>query len=159
VLLKPGRLTDQELDVLLHVAAGMENDERTEEMAKVMTDHALKGWDNERGGLYDGGYYYEEGGELEILMESKNWWAQAETLNTLLIMADKYPDDPQGYFSKFQKQWNYIHTYLIDHEHGGWFSAGLDNSPQVKEQRKSHIWKTPYHTGRALLNCVQRLSS
>jgi mannobiose 2-epimerase len=90
-------------------------------------------------------------------MDSKNWWAQAEGLNSLLIMADLFPEDKWNYFEKFQKQWEYIKKYIIDPEHGEWYSGGLDKEPQHKMGRKGHIWKTPYHNFRSLANSVQRL--
>ena len=137
---------------------GIENDPITLEIAKKMVDHALQhGWDKDAGGFYDGGYYFKGDKELTIVKDSKNWWAQAECLNTLLIMADLFPDDKLDYFDKFQKQWDYIQKYMIDQEHGEWYSGGLDKEPHHKMGRKGHIWKTPYHNFRSLANCVQRL--
>lgn len=129
-------------------------------ISKKMVDHSLRwGWDNIAGGLYDGGYYFADSDSLIIIMEGKNWWAQAEGLNTLLIMADYFPEDRMDYFGKFQQQWEYINTYLIDKENGDWYAGGLDKEPHLKEARKGHIWKTPYHNFRSLTNCVQRLRS
>jgi mannobiose 2-epimerase len=34
---------------------------------------------------------------ITILYDSKNWWAQAEGMNTLLLLADHFPDDPMQY--------------------------------------------------------------
>lgn len=137
---------------------GIENDTRTWEVGKKMVDHALRyGWDDDAGGFYDGGYYFQGQLQPEVVKDTKNWWAQAEGLNTLLIMADLYPDDDWDYFSKFEKQWNYIQEYLIDHEHGEWYSGGLDKQPQHRSTQKGHIWKTAYHNFRSLDNCVQRL--
>lgn len=137
---------------------GISNDPRTLEIAKRMVDHALQnGWDNKVGGFYDGGYYFKDRKEHRVIKDSKNWWAQAEGLNTLLIMADLFPDDQWNYFDKFQKQWDYIKKYMIDPEYGEWYSGGLDKEPQHKMGRKGHIWKTPYHNFRSLANSVHRL--
>jgi cellobiose epimerase len=137
---------------------GMPNDQRTLEVGKSMVDHSLRfGWDDENGGFYDGGYYFAGEEEPRVVKGTKNWWAQAEGLNTLLIMADLYPEDEWEYFSKFEKQWEYINTNLIDHEHGEWFSGGIDLQPEFKEGRKGHAWKTAYHNFRSLANCVNRL--
>lgn len=136
------------------------NEPVTMEIAKKMVDHSLlNGWDRKTGGFYDGGYYFKGQEDLKIIKDTKNWWAQAEGLNTLLIMADHFPEDKLDYFGKFQKQWAYIKTYLIDQEHGGWYPGGLDKEPDQKKARKGHIWKTPYHNFRSLANCVQRLRS
>jgi mannobiose 2-epimerase len=137
---------------------GLENDYKTWEIGKKMVDHALTfGWDESKGGFVDGGYYFPGRENPETLKDTKNWWAQAEGLNTLLIMADLYPDDPQRYFEKFRKQWDYIQQYLIDHVHGEWYSGGLDKQPDLKREKKGHIWKTAYHNFRSLNNCEMKL--
>ena len=137
-------------------ALGLHEDPKTMEIAKKMTDHALeKGFDESIGGLYDEGYYFKNASDITIIRDSKNWWAQAETLNTLLIMYDHYGES--HYYDKFLLQWNYIDTYLIDHENGAWYAGGLDKEPKRKTGNKSGIWKGAYHTARAMMNVSQRL--
>jgi mannobiose 2-epimerase len=137
---------------------GMEEDQETHRITKKLTDHTLEtGWDEEVGGFYDIGYYFPGDEELTIVEETKNWWAQAEGLNTLLIMSDLYSNDPHDYFEKFLKQWEYIQNNLIDHEHGGWYDSGLDKEPESKMNLKAQIWKGNYHTIRSLLNCLEIL--
>jgi cellobiose epimerase len=141
-------------------ALGLTNDTLTAIVGKRMVDHALhNGWDKNLGGFYNEGYYFKGVDSITIIFASKNWWAQAEGLNTLLLMADKYPGDPMHYYAKFTKQWNYIQTYLIDHTNGDWYEEGLDQEPQRKTALKGHIWKEAYHNFRALENCIQRLKS
>ncbi|HEY5564471.1 MAG TPA: AGE family epimerase/isomerase, partial [Rhodothermia bacterium] len=121
---------------------------------KVMVDHALKyGWDQEFGGFFDGGYYFDPAGPPENVMDGKIWWVQAEGLNALLLMAERFPNDRRRYFDRFVKQWRYVKAYLIDHDRGGWFWAGLDREPERRDYLKAHMWKGPYHDGRALMNC------
>ncbi|CAN5439939.1 cellobiose 2-epimerase [soil metagenome] len=137
---------------------GIENDEKTLEIGKKMVDHSLnKGWDTKTGGFYDGGYYFKGDDDVTIVKDTKNWWAQAEGLNTLLMMADIFPDDPLNYEQKFYQLWDYTQRYLIDSEHGGWYSGGIDKQPDLKTGTKGNIWKTSYHTGRSLMNCMRRL--
>jgi cellobiose epimerase len=139
-------------------ALGIKDNARTLQIGKKMVDHALtKGWDNDTGGFYDEGYYFKDKEDITIIRDTKNWWAQAEGLNTLLIMADQFPDDELQYFEKFKTIWNYINTNLIDHEHGEWYSGGLDKEPQQRTALKGHIWKAAYHQYRAMANCVQKL--
>ncbi len=139
-------------------ALGMEDDPETNEIAKLLTDHTLEtGWDSETGGFYDLAYYFPGEDEITIVRDTKNWWAQSEGLNTLLIMANKYPDDPHNYFEKFVQQWEYINEYLIDHEKGGWYNSGIDKQPESVTSRKSHIWKGNYHTLRALMRVLEGL--
>ncbi|RFS26369.1 N-acylglucosamine 2-epimerase [Chitinophaga silvatica] len=152
---------DVETAYLMEEAAtviGKHNDPLTLAVGKKMVDHALKvGWDQQLGGFYDEGYYFKDKEGCTIINKSKNWWAQAEGLNTLLIMAERYPNDPMQYYQRFLKLWEYVQTYLIDHEHGDWYEEGLDNEPFRKTALKAHIWKCTYHNFRALSNCIQRL--
>jgi mannobiose 2-epimerase len=125
-----------------------------------MVDHALKnGWDSQLGGFYDEAYYFKGDPKITVIKDSKNWWAQAEGLNTLLLMADHFPDDPMRYYDKFLLLWKYTQTYLIDHTYGDWYEEGLDKEPQRKTALKGHIWKADYHNYRALTNCIDRLRS
>lgn len=141
----------KEADETLHKKA----DPRTLEVGKRMLDHALKfGWDKKNGGFYDRGYYFTENSNPKIIKDSKNWWAQAEGLNTLLIFSQLYPADSLHYGDAFEKLWKYTQTYLIDHEHGDWYEEGLDNDPDRKLALKSHIWKATYHNFRSLSNCI-----
>ncbi len=137
---------------------GLKNDTTTLRIAKKMVDHALKnGWDENAGGFYDEGYYFKDKPGITITHDTKNWWAQAEGLNTLLMMSDLFPDDDHLYYEKFKKLWQYCDTYLIDHEYGDWYEGGLDKQPDKKMGLKGHIWKATYHQFRSLINCMHRL--
>jgi len=139
-------------------ALGLRNDTLTLRTGKRMVDHALRnGWDETIGGFYDEGYYFKDSPVISIIKDSKNWWAQAEGLNTLLIMSDLYPNDPLHYFDKFTLLWKYAQTYLIDDTYGDWYEEGLDKEPNRKTALKGHIWKATYHQFRALMNCTDRL--
>ncbi|WP_458984764.1 AGE family epimerase/isomerase [Pontibacter sp. CAU 1760] len=139
-------------------ALGLEHDSKTMQIAKKMADHTIRtGFDNTVGGFYDGGYYFKGKEGITILRDSKNWWAQAEGLNTLLLMSDLYPNDALPYYDLFLQQWNYIDKYIIDHEHGDWYPGGIDKEPKQKTALKAQIWKASYHQFRALANVVQRL--
>ena len=140
-------------------ALGYKNDSITLMTGKKLVDHALKnGWDKQVGGFYDEGFYFKGDSVITILKESKNWWAQAEGLNTLLLMSDYFPHDPHQYFEKFKTLWTYTQTYLIDHQWGDWYDEGLDKSPERRTALKSQIWKATYHNYRSLSNCVDRLN-
>ncbi|MCX6168250.1 MAG: AGE family epimerase/isomerase [Ignavibacteriales bacterium] len=138
---------------------GIQNDTTTLRIAKKMVDHSfINGWDKKFGGLYDGGYYFAGQKEISIIKETKEWWAQAEALNSFLMMSELFPNDPLNYFEKFCLQWDYIKKYLIDNEYGGWYWGGIDKVPDNKFYPKGTIWKGNYHTSRALINCINRLS-
>lgn len=127
-------------------------------VGKRMLDHSLRtGWDRAVGGFYEAGYYFAGRDILTVVDDTKNWWAQAEGLNSLLIFGDLYPDDPMRYHDRFLEQWHYVNSYLIDHEHGGWYAGGIDKQPQMRLALKGQIWKAAYHDGRALMNVSRRL--
>jgi cellobiose epimerase len=141
-------------------ALGYKNDSITLMIGKKLVDHALKnGWDNSTGGFYDEGFYFKGNTAITILKESKNWWAQAEGLNSLLMMSAYFPNDPHRYFEKFKTLWLYTQTYLIDHQYGDWYDEGLDKSPERRTALKAQIWKAAYHNYRSLSNCVERLNN
>jgi mannobiose 2-epimerase len=124
-----------------------------------MLDHAIaNGWDSEYGGFWDAGYYFEGEEKCTIVQQIKNWWAQSEGLNALLIMSRIFPGE-KVYHEYFLKQWNYIKNYLLDHENGDWYEGGLDKEPHFKTGHKGHIWKAAYHTGRTLMNAVKIFSN
>ncbi|MCW5515796.1 AGE family epimerase/isomerase [Muriicola sp. Z0-33] len=126
----------------------------TLEKGKRMVDHALEtGWDNELGGFYDGGYYFKGKDEITIVNDNKNWWTQAEGLNSLLLFSQYYPEDPKKYRARFDQLWEYTNTYLLDDVNGGWYEWGTDKRPQAQEGLKGHIWKATYHNYRSLANC------
>jgi mannobiose 2-epimerase len=130
----------------------------TIERGKAMVDHALRwGWDDRLGGFYDAGEYDESRTEVTITQDGKNWWTQAEGLNSLLLLGDRCPGDSLAYHEKFLRQWAYIEAHLIDHERGGWYVAGTDTDPGAAERDKGSIWKGAYHDGRALMNVIRRL--
>jgi len=137
---------------------GYKNDTNTLAIAKKMIDHSLKnGWDKKNGGFYYEGYYYKDKEEIEIINSVKTWWVEAEGLNALLMMSKIYPEEKQ-YYEGFLLQWEYIKKYLVDHKNGGWYTEGLDNSPEMSNMPKAYNWKANYHNVRALMNCIEMLS-
>ncbi len=139
---------------------GLHHDQETVSRSKKMVDHVLDhGWDEEVGGIYDRGYYLPDTPGVTIIKDAKVWWSQVEALNTLLIMAQMYPDDPKDYYSKFQLQWDYIKTYMLDHDHGGILAEGTDKDHESTTRDKGGTWKVSYHTARSLMNCFNSLNS
>jgi cellobiose epimerase len=137
---------------------GWKKDDKTMRIAKKMVDHTINtSWDGKNGGFFDEGYYFKNKTGITIIKNSKNWWAQAEALNSLLLMADHFPHDRMQYFQKFKQQWQYIKTYIIDPVHGDWFEEGLDTRPERKTSLKGHIWKGTYHHLRSMSNCIKHL--
>ncbi|MFC2126717.1 AGE family epimerase/isomerase, partial [Bacteroidota bacterium] len=135
---------------------GMGEDEKTHQIAKRLVDHSIEsGWDDVNTGFYDAGKLID--GKIEIINDHKSWWGIIEGFNALLLMHYLYPDDPNNYYEKFDKNWTYIDTYLVDKEFGGWYSSGLDKNPGSEKGLKSHGWKTSYHNARGMVNCIRQL--
>jgi mannobiose 2-epimerase len=137
---------------------GIRNDTLTLKIAKRMVDHTLNhGFDKHFNGIFEGGYYFKGSDTTTVVMANKNWWSQAEGLNALLLFSKLYPQE-KVYKDAFYGLWNYVKKNLIDFEHGDWYVNGLDRSPEAKKQPKATAWKCNYHTGRALMNCIDMLN-
>jgi mannose/cellobiose epimerase-like protein (N-acyl-D-glucosamine 2-epimerase family)/cephalosporin-C deacetylase-like acetyl esterase len=133
-------------------ALGATDDPKTQHMARLLVDHVLAtGWDETHGGIYQEG---PMGGKPDAL--AKDWWPQFETLNSLLVMHEKYGSQTDKYFQAFLRQWEFIRDHQIDHEYPGVIeSVQADGTPITKD--KGRMWKAAYHDGRALLNVTDRL--
>ncbi len=149
---------DVETAFLLYEAAEALGKDEGGYLPKIRSfvEHSIKmGWDEKYGGLFDQGKYVD--GKMTILSSHKEWWSQAEALNSFLLMHCFFPDDPQNYYQRFEAQWEYISGYLIDNEHGGWYLNGLDVNKKFTKRAKASIWKGNYHTTRALVHCLTLL--
>ncbi|HSS96035.1 MAG TPA: AGE family epimerase/isomerase [Terriglobales bacterium] len=131
---------------------GHGHDPKTERMAKMLADHALAyGWDENMGGIYGDG---AATGNPENT--KKEWWVEFEALNTFLLLHEKYGQQTDVYFKAFQRQWQYLKNYQIDHEYGGDYPL-VDASGKPVTVDKGSIWKAAYHDSRALMNVTERL--
>ena len=77
-------------------------------------------------------------------------------MNALLLFSKIFPEETR-YAEYFRRQWEYVWQYVIDHERGDWFEGGIDKEPQFRTGQKSQMWKCTYHTGRALMNCIDMM--
>ena len=90
-----------ETDEVLHKTASP----KTERMARMLVDHALAyGWDQTNGGFFREGTAF---GKPEDTM--KEWWVQAEGLNALLMMHERYGKEKGIYFQRFLRAMG-VHT-------------------------------------------------
>ncbi len=127
-------------------------DDTTQTVAKKLVDHTLKhGFDPQRSGIHDQGYYQLGTDSVTIVNNHKAWWSQAEGLNTLSRYANLYPED-SGYQAAFQQLWQYVQRYVIDSKYGGWYSQGIDTAPAARYDPKGQQWKGNYHNGRTLMH-------
>jgi mannobiose 2-epimerase len=133
-------------------------DSTTAVVVKSMVDNMLVvAWDPAKGGFHTAGGSFPpvdiEGKRL--FLRTKSWWPQAEGMRALLALAQMYPADPADYGGHFVRLWNYVRTYLIDARHGGWFQAGIDESPEAKWLPKAFPWKDCSHETEALVEYLQ----
>lgn len=136
--------------LLLEAAEALKqaDDAKTLQVARSLVDHALDwGWDKEHGGFYDKGGAFTAAYGLD-----KVWWTQAEGLNVLLLMHEKFGSTTPRYFEAFLKQWEFIWNHQADHKHGEWYDTVSREGRPRPGQAKGQIWKAAYHNGRALLN-------
>jgi len=126
--------------------------EKTERMAKMLVDHALAyGWDEKYGGFFREGTTF---GQPEDTF--KEWWVQAEGLNALLLMHERYGKQNGLYFQRFLEQWAFIQKHTIDSQFRGLYNlTKADGTPITQD--KGSIWKAAYHDGRAFWNVSERL--
>src|SRR5207253_10813434 len=130
---------------------GVAHDPRTEEMARMLVDHALAyGWDADMGGFYQEGTTF---GKAED--KRKEWWVQFEGLNSLLLMHEKYGKETDVYLNAFQKQWRFIKDRQIDHEFGGVYDT-VERDGTDRDYTKARIWKDAYNERRVLLDVTAR---
>lgn len=141
-----------------------------ESLKKQMQPIILKMVDAvERVGLdKDGGLFLESVRNGSHIRTNKHWWLQAETLvgfmNAYELTGDK------KYFDKVKLSWSFIHKYVIDHEHGEWYTKvnrlGVpfltepedDPSPYYRNDWKIDPWKCPYHNGRSMMELIHRIN-
>jgi mannobiose 2-epimerase len=129
-------------------------DQTTARVVKSMVDRMLAvAWDAGRGGFHAAGGSFApadvEG--TKVFVRTKSWWPQAEGLKILLAMAHAYPADRADYRGHFVRLWDYIRRYLIDARYGGWFQAGIDETPEASKWPKGFAWKDCSHETDALL--------
>jgi mannobiose 2-epimerase len=136
-------------------ALGMPDDGKTWRMARLLVDHALEwGWDDEHGGFYDKGESF--GGAA--FDQKKVWWTEAEGLNALLLLHQKYSAHTNRYEKAFLKQWNFIEKHMLDPDSGGWYAETTRDGKLIGDGAKANPWKANYHTSRALMNVANQLA-
>lgn len=119
-------------------------------LIRAFDDHALRfGFDHELGGVYRDGLH-----NGSALVFDKEWWQNCEALVGFLDTYERTQDIV--YFDAFSKTWDFDRTHFIHPKTGEWRQLlQRDGSPIVSDL--GNPWKAIYHTGRAMLECKQRL--
>jgi len=106
------------------------------------------GWDRR-----EGGFFFHGPIGVPAINRIKFWWVQAEAMLAALEMfrltgREVYRD---CYFETL----HWIDGQQADWEHGDWHKTILPEGS--KEGDKASAWKTPYHNGRAVIECLALL--
>ena len=117
----------------------------------------------------DGGLFLESTRFGSHVKTNKHWWQQAETLVGFMNAFELTGD--VKYWNTVKLTWNFIDTYLIDHERGEWYTKlnrlGVpflaepvgDPSPYYRNDWKIDPWKCPYHNGRSMMEMMKRIDA
>jgi mannobiose 2-epimerase len=128
---------------------GMPDDPRTWEVATRLAERAYAdGRDTRHGGFFN--EPARDGG-------AKVSWAQAEALNTWVMMNRHETSGSTRWSEAIEDQWTFIQKHLIDRKHGGWYWQTTRRGWRSGTSAKSGEWQDPYHTARALINASSAL--
>jgi mannobiose 2-epimerase len=121
------------------------------DLCRTLLDYSLRhGWDAEAGGFFDAGPF-----NAPATRRDKVWWVQAEGLVGALAMAQWTGE--KTYQDCYLKTLQWIGSRQADGEGGDWHEVIRPDGSIGG--RKAHAWKGPYHNGRAVLQCLDILSS
>ena len=131
-----------------HRAAGLSNGP-LRDLYRHLMDYSLAwGFDHEAGGFYNLGPFDAPADELQ-----KVWWVQAEGLVATLAMYRLTGE--LKYWQAFVKTYDWISRHQVDWAHGDWHATIKDGTASGG---KAGPWKSPYHNGRAVLECLRLLA-
>ena len=119
------------------------------DLYRTLFSYALQyGYDHENGGFYDSGPFYAPADRRE-----KIWWVQAEGLIAALQMYRL--SGQEVYWNCFSRTLHWIVHQQADWARGDWYER-IDGDGKAAGV-KAGPWKSPYHNGRAMLQCLDLL--
>jgi mannobiose 2-epimerase len=129
---------------------GRPEDEETWAVVRRLTDHSVRYGQDPR---YGGFFLEAEPGGGPVRRE-KVAWVQAEALNTLAFLQERFAGETVAYYESFLETWRFVLRRLADDRFGEWYGIVSEDGRQRIDTRKGHAWKAAYHTVRALLNAA-----
>ena len=115
----------------------------------ALWDYSLKyGYDHQAGGFY----YWGNPNEMATGRE-KSWWVQAEVLVSALTMYEMTGD--RKFLDVFSATWDLVLNRMVDKRSGEWHSRIREDG--VADGDKGNNWKSGYHNGRAMIECMKLL--
>jgi mannobiose 2-epimerase len=135
-------------------ALGKPDDPACWQAGRNIVDHCLKVAFDSNGGLNSEGTVDGSG----TMDKSKVWWVEAESLNALLLMHERFGKADPKYWDAFVREWNFISAHQIDHANGGWFNTLNPDDTLVRgKTAKTDAWTEGYHQGRSMLTVTATL--
>ena len=121
------------------------------DLYRALFDYALKyGYDEDQGGFFYYGAFNQPAQNRE-----KSWWVQSEACVSALYMYRLTHD--ARYLRVFEKTYDWIEKHQVDWKNGEWFDTIMpDGTPSGD---KAQIWKSGYHNGRAMMECLKILKA
>jgi mannose/cellobiose epimerase-like protein (N-acyl-D-glucosamine 2-epimerase family) len=119
------------------------------DLYRTLFGYSVKyGYDQGAGGFYDSGLFNQPADNL-----TKVWWVEAEAVVSALYM-HRMTGDPQ-FLDIFEQTYDYIEKQLVDWEHGEWHASVTTRG--AVQGDKANNWKAGYHSGRAMIECLEIL--
>jgi cellobiose epimerase len=116
------------------------------DLYRTLFAYSLKyGYDDDKGGFYDSGRFNQPADR-----KVKVWWTQAEALVAALMMHQRTGE--QRYLEVFDQTLDWVNRHQIDWENGDWH-ANIGEDGRASGL-KAGPWKSPYHNGRAMIECL-----
>lgn len=116
-----------------------------------LLDHARKfGLDPEYGGLYRDGL---KASGKPVIVE-KEFWQHAESLVGFLDGYEAFGDT--CFLDAFANLWQFVRDHMINADVGEWRTL-VSREGESLDAAIGNPWKVSYHTGRAMIECVERL--
>ena len=106
------------------------------------------GEDGKKGGFYHAGPF-----DAAARSRGKIWWVQAEALVAAIRMYVLTHEE--RYLNCFSQTLNWINNFQVDWHNGDWHAQINRNGKPSGD--KAGEWKTPYHNGRAMIECLKLL--
>jgi len=120
------------------------------DLYKTVFNYALQhGYDHRNGGFYASGPLNRAADRRE-----KVWWVQAEGLIAALQMY-RFTEE-KTYWTCFSRTLEWIVNHQADWEYGDWHETITEEAKIAGV--KAGLWKSPYHNGRAMLECLELLA-
>lgn len=143
---------DIEASWLLHETALVLGDDDTIKLTEPYVKSIARAADE--GLTPDGAMIYEHWKDDDSYDRQRQWWVQCENVIGHINLYQHFGDEKA--LDTAYRCWQFIKDKLIDHEHGEWHWAMLDDGTINTADDKAGFWKCPYHNSRMCLELMER---